>query len=207
MEDMAMNAGRTLVLAAMAAICVGAAPVAHAADDEAVPPEISRIPKPLRSGFFKRFIDKSYFWRLNYYFVAQNAASCDLFYGLVQDDPFIGRASVDFIFPNGCKCRGYALVNHYPKGHGVVGQRGFIHAKCSDGRTIKGNFETTSLTTGNGTAHDNQGNQYQFTFGHNAEQAVAGVNELRKKLGCPECTPEDIELKVQGKVIIPKPAQ
>jgi hypothetical protein len=46
------------------------------------------------------------------------------------------------------------------------------------------------------------GSEYQFTFGQTGNQAVAEVNALRKKLGCPECTGEEVELKVQGTVII-----
>lgn len=165
----------------------------------ALPASAQTFSKPL----FSRMFDRAYFWRLHYYFVAQNAANCDIFYGLVQQDPLIGRAAVDFIFPNGCKCKGYALVTHYPKPRSVVGQSGFIKAKCSDGREIKGRFTTTSLSTGNGTVTDDLGNNYQFSFGHTAEKAVAEVNELRRKLGCPECTPQDVELRVTGRVLTP----
>jgi hypothetical protein len=157
----------------------------------------------MHKSLFSHFVDQFYFWRLHYYFVAQNAANCDLFYGLVQDDPLIGRASVDFIFPNGCQCKGYALVTHYAKLRSTVGQEGFIKAKCSDGRVIRGRFKTTSLTTGNGNGSDNLGNNYEFTFGHTAEQAVLDINALRKKLGCEECNPEDVQLKVTGKILPP----
>jgi hypothetical protein len=162
-----------------------------------------QLPAKLRKTLMGHFVDKFYFWRLRYYFVAQNAANCDLFYGLVQDDPFIGRASVDFVFPNGCQCKGYALVTHYPHPRSVVGQSGFIKTKCSDGRTLNGKFITTSLTTGHGTVTDNLGNSYQFTFGQHAEEAVKEVNELRKKLGCEECNPRDVELRVTGRVLPP----
>lgn len=162
------------------------------------------LPKQLSNPFFRRLVYHAYFWRLRYYFVAQNAANCDLFYGQIQDDPFIGRAAVDFVFPNGCQCHGYALVTHYPHPRSVVGQSGFIKTKCSDGRRIEGRFTTTSLTTGHGTASDNLGNNYEFTFGQQAEQAVQEVNQLRKRLGCQECTPQEVELKVTGKILPPK---
>lgn len=111
---------------------------------------------------------KKSFWKPQYYFVAQNTHNCDFFYGLVQDNPFIGRASVQFAFPNGCDCHGVAQVTHFPLGGPSAGQRGYINASCTDGRSIKGNFITTSLTTGDGTATDSLGNNYQFTFGHTA---------------------------------------
>jgi len=177
--------------------CSGAA----AQDDQSQ--QQNQLPAKLRKSLIGHFVDKFYFWRLRYYFVAQNAANCDLFYGLIQDDPFVGRASVDFIFPNGRQCKGYALVTHYPHPRSVIGQSGFIKAKCSDGRVLKGNFTTTSLTTGHGTATDNLGNSYQFTFGQHAEDAVKEVNELRKKLGCEQCNPKDVELRVTGRILPP----
>jgi hypothetical protein len=152
-------------------------------------------------GLFKKLMNTAYFWRLRYYFVAQNAKNCTLFYGLIQDDPLIGRASVEFTFPDGCRCHGYAQVTHLPKGRGVVGQEGVIKTKCTDGRKVTGRFITTSLTTGTATVSDSNGNDYQATFGHTADQAVSSVNELRRKLGCPECNARDIEMKVQGKVL------
>ncbi|MBX9687151.1 MAG: hypothetical protein K2X27_10640 [Candidatus Obscuribacterales bacterium] len=167
---------------------------------ESIAAESSGKP-PRKKGWFGRLFDKAYFWRLRYYFVAQNAANCNLFYGLIQDDPLIGRASVDFRFDNGCHCHGYAQVTKIPKGRSVVGQEGFIKANCSDGRKIQGRFKTTSLTTGSASATDSLGNSYEATFGHTAAEAVLSVNLLRKKLGCPECSPKEIELKVQGKVL------
>jgi hypothetical protein len=156
--------------------------------------------KPKRS-LYKKMTQAASFWKLKYYFVAQNAKNCDLFYGLVQDNPLTGRASVDFTFPNGCLCRGVAQVTDYPPGGGTKGQRGYIKAKCADGRTINGEFTTASLTTGHGTATDSFGNNYQFTFGHAATEAVKRVNLLRKELGCPECGAKDIEMKVQGLIL------
>lgn len=155
----------------------------------------------MHRGFLRKLVSKVYFWRLRYFFVAQNGANCALFYGLIQDDPLIGHASVDFTFPNGCNCHGYAQVTHLPKGRSVVGQTGVIKTKCSDGRKITGTFITTSLTTGKATVRDDQGNQYQATFGHTALEAIESVNALRKKLGCPECTAREVELSVQGKVL------
>lgn len=155
----------------------------------------------LQRGFLRKLVSKVYFWRLHYFFVAQNGANCTLFYGLIQDDPLIGHASVDFTFPNGCTCHGSAQVTHLPKGRSVIGQTGVIKTKCTDGRRITGNFVTTSLTTGKATVKDDQGNEYQATFGQTALEAVESVNALRKKLGCPECSARDVELSVQGKVI------
>ena len=139
------------------------------------------------------------FWKLRYYFAAQNGKDCEFFYGLIQDNPLLGRASVDFNNANGCKCHGTAQVTHYPltKG-GVVGQRGYIHVKCEDGRKMNGHFTTTSLTTGFATLEDDRGHSFEGTFGHSADQAVDKINELRKKLGCPEVSAHDIELKVNG---------
>jgi len=151
--------------------------------------------------FFKRLLHKVSFFKLNYYFVAQNPSNCDLFYGLVVDNPLIGRASLNFAFPSGCNCHGIAQVTHNPPFGGGAGQRGYIKAKCSDGRTMKGKFTTASVTTGNGTVSDSLGNEYQFTFGHTADQAVQQVNLLRKKLGCEEVTGKEIELKVHAEIL------
>lgn len=153
--------------------------------------------------FLKRLISKVHFWKLSYYFVAQNASNCDLFYGLIQDDPLIGHASVDFVFANGCDCHGYGQVTHYPwfSGSGGAGQGGVIKAKCSDGRALDGTFETTSVTTGHGTVTDSNGNQYQFTFGHTIDEAIQKVNELRKKLGCEPANAEEIEMKVNAQIL------
>ena len=138
------------------------------------------------------------FWKLRYYFAAQNGKDCEFFYGLIQDNPLLGRASVDYNSADGCKCHGVAQVTHYPLKGGVVGQRGYIHVKCEDGRKMNGHFTTTSLTTGFATLEDDRGHAYEGTFGHSADQAVDKINELRKKLGCPEVTARDIELKVNG---------
>lgn len=145
--------------------------------------------KPL----YKRMLQKSAFWRLRYYFVAQNAHNCDFFYGQVIDNAIIGKAAVDFAFPNGCKCRGTAKVTYYPPNtFSCAGQKGNIFANCSDGRSMNGEFTTASLTTGHGTLSDSLGNAYQFTFGHTADQAIKTVNVLRKKMRCPDCSTKDI---------------
>jgi hypothetical protein len=138
------------------------------------------------------------FWKLRYYFAAQNGKDCEFFYGLIQDNPLLGRASVDFNNANGCKCHGVAQVTHYPLKGGVIGQRGYIHVKCEDGRKMHGHFTTTSLTTGFASLEDDRGHSYEGTFGHSADQAVDKINDLRKKMGCPEVDARDIELKVNG---------
>ena len=141
------------------------------------------------------------FWKLKYYFAAQNAQDCEFFYGLIQDNPIIGRASVEFESAQGCKCHGVAQVTHYPLGGAAKGQKGYIKVKCSDGRTMKGNFTTTSLTTGTAQVTDNFGHKFESTFGHTAEQAVEKINTLRKQLGCPEVTAKEVEMSVQGRII------
>jgi len=169
--------------------------IEHLPDNSSLP-----IPSGLK-GILRGISNKLYFWRLHYYFVAQNGSNCTLFYGLIQDDPFTGHASVEFKFPDGCTCHGFAQVTHLPKGRSVVGQTGIIRTKCSDGRKIDGNFTTTSLTTGSAKVSDNKGNDYQATFGHTAESAANSVNELRRKLGCPDCNAKDIEMSVKGRVL------
>lgn len=154
-------------------------------------------------------VKKHWFWlkhgpsflKLRYYFAAQNAADCEFFYGMVQDNPFLGRASIDFNSENGCKCHGVAQVTHVPlKGNGA-GQRGYIHVKCEDGRHMKGHFSTTSVTTGFADLTDDRGHKFEATFGHSADQAVDKVNALRKKLGCPEVTAQEIETKVNAEIL------
>jgi hypothetical protein len=141
------------------------------------------------------------FFKLRYYFSAQNASDCEFFYGLIQDNPLLGRASVDFNSANGCKCHGVAQVTHLPlKGNGA-GQRGYIHVKCEDGRHMKGHFTTTSLTTGFADLTDDKGHKFEATFGHSADQAVDKVNALRQKLGCPEVTAKEIETKVNAELL------
>lgn len=141
------------------------------------------------------------FWKLRYYFSAQNASDCEFFYGLIQDNPLLGRASVDFNSANGCKCHGVGQVTHLPlKGNGA-GQRGYIHVKCEDGRHMRGHFTTTSLTTGFADLTDDKGHKFEATFGHSADQAIDKVNALRKKLGCPEVTAQEIETKVNAEIL------
>lgn len=141
------------------------------------------------------------FWKLRYYFAAQNASDCEFFYGLIQDNPLLGRASVDFNSANGCKCHGVGQVTHLPLKGGGAGQRGYIHVKCEDGRHMKGHFTTTSLTTGFAELTDDKEHKFEATFGHNADQAVDKVNALRKKLGCPEVTAKEIETKVNADIL------
>ncbi|MBU6452740.1 MAG: hypothetical protein KGS72_13220 [Cyanobacteria bacterium REEB67] len=141
------------------------------------------------------------FWKLKYYFAAQNAKDCEFFYGLIQDNPLIGRASIDFNNANGCKCHGVAQVTHYPLKGRAVGQRGYIKVKCEDGRKMHGHFTTTSLTTGFADLEDNLGHKYEGTFGHTAGEAIVKINTLRRELGCPEVTAEDVEMKVNGQVL------
>lgn len=113
------------------------------------------------------------FWKPRYYFVAQNAHECEFLYGLIVDNPIIGRASVDFMSPGRCNCHGVAQVTHIPHGGGTFGQEGYIKVKCSDGRKMKGRFRTLTLTTGTATVSDNLGKTYEGTFGHTVEQAIA----------------------------------
>lgn len=141
------------------------------------------------------------FWKLRYYFAAQNASDCEFFYGLIQDNPLLGRASVDFNSANGCKCHGVGQVTHVPLKGGGAGQRGYIHVKCEDGRHMKGHFTTTSLTTGFAELTDDKEHKFEATFGHSADQAVDKVNALRKKLGCPEVTADEIETKVNAEIL------
>ncbi len=141
------------------------------------------------------------FWKLRYYFAAQNASDCEFFYGLIQDNPLLGRASVDFNSANGCKCHGVGQVTHVPLKGGGAGQRGYIHVKCEDGRRMKGHFTTTSLTTGFAELTDDKEHKFEATFGHSADQAIDKVNALRKKLGCPEVTAEEIETKVNAEIL------
>lgn len=141
------------------------------------------------------------FWKLRYYFSAQNASDCEFFYGLIQDNPLLGRASVDFNSANGCKCHGVAQVTHLPfKGNGA-GQRGYIHVKCEDGRHINGHFTTTSLTTGFADLADDKEHKFEATFGHSADQAIDKTNALRKQLGCPEVSAQEIETKVNAEIL------
>jgi hypothetical protein len=157
--------------------------------------------RPSRSkSMLKHLRSASSFWKLKYYFVAQNDLNCDVFFGLVQDNPLTGVASVDFSFPNGCLCHGKAAVTYYPA-FGVAGERGQISATCSDGRTFGGEFTTTSLTTGNGSASDSLGNGYSVTFGHTISQAIQSVNVIRKRLNCPGCQPKDVETEVKGRIL------
>jgi hypothetical protein len=160
-------------------------------------------PKQSRQGkksLLKGIGGKAYFWRLKYYFIAQSDTDCDVFYGLVQDDPLIGLASVDFSFPNGCNCHGRALVTQYPM-QGVAGEKGKIKVKCDDGRTLKGDFTTTSLTTGWGSIHDDAGHTYSGTFGHSLDQAIRAVNQIRQRRGCPDIDKKEVEMLLQGKVL------
>jgi hypothetical protein len=150
---------------------------------------------------FRWLKNTPFFFKLKYFFVAQNADECEFFYGLVQDNPLIGRASVDFQSANGCNCHGVAQVTHFPHGGGTVGQKGSIKVKCSDGRIMRGTFTTTSLTTGNASFSDNLGHKYESTFGHTAAQAIETINTLRKQLGCPEVTAQEVEMKVQGRIL------
>lgn len=154
-------------------------------------------------------VKKHWFWlkhgpsflKLRYYFAAQNAADCEFFYGMVQDNPFLGRASIDFNSENGCKCHGVAQVTHVPLNSSGAGQRGYIHVKCEDGRHMKGHFTTTSVTTGFADLTDDKGHKFEATFGHSADQAIEKVNALRKKLGCPEVTAQEVETKVNAEIL------
>jgi hypothetical protein len=215
---MSSNAVRTFLMFAVGAIAFSPAVTAAPSEEKApAPPEVERIrvpddpknllekaqePQGKPNWLMRRFMPKISVPKLRYYFVAQNAHNCDLLYGLVQDNPLLGRAQLDFFFPNGCDCHGVAQVTSRSLFGGAAGQKGYVRATCSDGRVLTGRFETESLTTGHGTVSDTLGSDYQFTFGQTANQAVAEVNELRKKLGCPECTGAEVELKVQGTVII-----
>jgi hypothetical protein len=154
-------------------------------------------------------VKKHWFWlkhgpsflKLRYYFAAQNASDCEFFYGLIQDNPFLGRASVDFNSADGCKCHGVGQVTHVPlKGNGA-GQRGYIHVKCEDGRHMNGHFTTTSVTTGFADLTDDRGHKFEATFGHSADQAIDKVNALRKRLGCPEVTAQEVETKVNAEIL------
>jgi hypothetical protein len=201
-----MRTGKIILSCLLATLTVG---IAHAQD---VQPEVSREAQPDGAGaetpmkrpwFVRRWLSSAYFWRVQYYFVAQNTKNCDVLYGLVKDDPLIGFASVNFKLANGCECSGHAKVTHHPMSTSTAGQRGWIHAKCADGRTMKGTFTTISLTKGSWQATDSLGNYYEGNFGQTAEQALERVNEIRKANHCEECSPREIELKVQGKILPP----
>jgi hypothetical protein len=149
---------------------------------------VNRLKKNARSRF------------LQYYFVAQNDANCEVFYGLVQDDSSVGIANVNFAFPNGCLCHGRAMVTYCPPS-GYAGEHGKYSAKCSDGRQIFGKFTTTSLTTGYAEFNDSFGNTYRATFGHTIDEAVQSVNEIRRTMHCSDCDPQNFETAVQGQLL------
>lgn len=151
---------------------------------------------------FKRMAKRAAIWNLEYYFVAQNWKNCDLFTGLVRHNILIGGATVHFFFPDGVECTGKTQIVYTPPGGGPAGQQGRVSAEGSDGRQIRGTFTCHSVTTGSGNARDSKGNQYEFTFGHSAKQAVQRANELRRTLGCDEITVSGgTQLEVQGKVL------
>lgn len=139
----------------------------------------------------------------HYYFVAQNTENCDLFSGQVNHDLSVGSAETQYFFPDGSQCQGASNVNYIPPQGGCIGQRGIVYTTCSDGRRIDGEWVVTSssCTVGQGQAHDNYGNQYEFTFGHSAKEAVERVNTLRQNMGCAEIDVLGRELRVQGKIL------
>lgn len=140
---------------------------------------------------------------ISFYFVAQNTHSCDLFSGKVVDNLRNGHAVTRFFFPNGAACNGNSYVSYYPPGGGCAGQQGKVYNTCSDGRTIKGEWTVTSPTckVGYGTASDSYGNDYDFTFGYTAKQAIQRVNILREQLGCPPINLNGVKMEVQGKIL------
>lgn len=131
---------------------------------------------PKHAPLFKRMARKAAIWNLEYYFVAQNWKNCDLFTGLVRHNLLIGGATVHFFFPDGVECTGKTQIVYTPPGGGPAGQQGRVTAEGSDGRQIRGTFTCNSVTTGSGKARDSKGNNYEFTFGHSAKQAVARAN-------------------------------
>lgn len=67
---------------------------------------------------------------------------------------------------SGFECHGTAILES-------IGYGGRMHAKCSDGRTLTGDWWITSTTTGYGRGQDNRGAGFAFTFGHSEQEAIA----------------------------------
>lgn len=67
---------------------------------------------------------------------------------------------------SGLECHGTAILEK-------IGFGGRMHAQCSDGRTLTGDWWLTSTTTGYGRGRDNRGAEFVFTFGHSEQEAVA----------------------------------
>lgn len=139
--------------------------------------------------------------KLKYYFVAQNTKNCEIFSGRIIHQPTIGKAHTVFFTPSGATCEGVSYVTYIPPGGGCAGQQGKVPTQCSDGRIVDGTWTASSCKTGFGHATDNLGNEYQFTFGLSAQEAVKKVNELRINLGCPVVDVKGAEMSVSGKVL------
>lgn len=75
---------------------------------------------------------------------------------------------------SGINCDGIASVDS-------SGVKGTVEAICSDGRSIKGTWEATGLTTGLGRGVDSTGAYFVFTFGESEEEAISKIEiELAK---------------------------
>ncbi len=78
---------------------------------------------------------------------------------------------------SGIDCTGKAILVSIPPTGAFAGQGGKIHARCTDGRTVTGEWWATSLTTGFGRGEDDSGARFAFTFGYSEEEAAALIQQ------------------------------
>ncbi len=78
---------------------------------------------------------------------------------------------------SGINCSGQAVLTTIPPTGSYAGQGGKIYAKCTDGRTVTGEWWATSLTTGFGRATDESGAGIALTFGYSNEEAMALIEK------------------------------
>ena len=84
----------------------------------------------------------------------------------------------------GVECSGEAWVTNMALT--CSGQRGEIHADCTDGRVLNGTYRPTSCTAGYGEGEDNFGSKFSFNFGLSEKEALSKVRfELANAAGRP----------------------
>lgn len=115
--------------------------------------------------------------------------SNEVFQGEIVAHSSTGNADVHCrMVVNGTEGRGFAQVTY--KGMSTSGQRGVFEINCDDGRLVKGQFVTESLTSGYGWGEDQYGNPVRFSFGMKPKLVPETVQaELAKASNRPALLP------------------
>lgn len=115
----------------------------------------------------------------------------EIFRGTVVHNSANGTAQIDVVAEkSGVRGSGQSWVTYVPPFSMGGGQRGRADLAFADGRMVRADWTTITLTSGYGQGRDQFGNTFHFTYGMSEEEATTYVKALRvEKSDLPDLPP------------------